>query len=241
MVVPASLLCLLSLIVLGASKCAYTQSPDILPYVYDGDAFPINYTMLACLEYVGENVCCNEDNARATYDNLIQLDAAFGNKAGGCDICAINLKRLWCEYACSPRQADFLKVSKEYYEYPDPQKPGSTIWAQQANLTIEASTACALFNSCKRVPFVASVSAMSSPAGFLNFQGHNAINNAHQNIDVFFTYNPDEGLYFNNVTGKAKTMEASNCNFPYSPLHSFNVTEPCSCNNCESACKDDGF
>jgi len=43
------------------SKCAYTQSPDPkgLPYVYDGDAFKINYTMKACVEYIGMDVCCN--------------------------------------------------------------------------------------------------------------------------------------------------------------------------------------
>lgn len=120
-------------------------------------------------------------------------------------MCAVNLKRFWCEYACSPRQAEFLKVSKEYYVYPDPMKPGQTIVAQEANLTVEATTACAIYNSCKRVPFVTSVSALGSPAGFLNFQGHNAIDNALQNINVFFTYDKDKGLYFNNGTGTNTT------------------------------------
>ena len=49
-------------------------------------------------------------------------------------------------------------------------------------LTVEAQTACDLFNSCKRIGFVTSVSAMGSPAGFLNFQGHNAVNEAFQYI-----------------------------------------------------------
>ncbi len=120
--------------------------------------------------------------------------------SGGCDICAINAKRFWCEYACSPRQADFLKVSKEYYWYPDPQKPGKMILAQEANLTVHTDTACAIFESCKRVPFVASVSALGTPAGFLNFQGHNAIDNALQYINVVFTYNKSESLYFGNDT-----------------------------------------
>lgn len=88
------------------------------------------------MDYVGTNVCCNEHNARATYENFKQIDGAFGGLAGGCDICAVNLKRFWCEYACSPRQADFVKVSKEFYEYPDPEKPGKTIWAQESNITV---------------------------------------------------------------------------------------------------------
>ncbi|MCB0369791.1 MAG: hypothetical protein KDD45_10225 [Bdellovibrionales bacterium] len=47
-----------------------------------------------------------------------------------------------------------------------------------------------------------SVSALSSPAGFLNFQGHNAIDNARQYINVYFTYNKSEGLYFANDSGR---------------------------------------
>jgi hypothetical protein len=75
------------------------------------------------------------------------------------------------------------------YPVPDPQKPGKTIDVQKITITVEAQTACDLFNSCKRVPFVASVSAMDSPAGFLTFQGHNAVNDAFQFIEVKFSYN----------------------------------------------------
>lgn len=139
------LLLLALLVPLAHPKCAYTVPEDGMPAPFDGDAFPINYTMQACKEYIGQDVCCNEANAVRTDDNFQQIDGAFGTLSGGCDICAINLKRLWCEYACSPRQADFLTVSKDYYDYPDPQKPGAFIRAQEANLTIEASTACALY------------------------------------------------------------------------------------------------
>jgi hypothetical protein len=193
-----TIVCFTFILIVAHSRCVYTQRPEGgVPYLYDGDSFAINYTMEACKEYIGGEVCCNEANARLTGDNLKQLDGAFSTLAGGCDICAINMKRFWCEYACSPRQADFLKVSEEIYVYPDPEKPGQTITAQEANLTVEASTACALYNACQRVPFVSSVSAMSSPAGFLNFQGHNAIDNARQYISVYFTFDPKKGLYFN--------------------------------------------
>ena len=169
--------------------------------------------MMACLEYVGSDVCCNEPNAILTYNNFKQLEGVFNTESGGCDICTINLKRLWCEYACSPRQGEFLKVSSEYYEYPDPQNPGKTLIAQEANLTIEASTACALYSSCKRVPFVASVSALNTPAGFLNFQGHNAVNDARQYINVFFTYDQSKGLYFNDLNPENTTKGVTTCNF----------------------------
>lgn len=105
-----------------------------------------------------------------------QIDGVFGSQGDGCDICAINLKRLWCEYACSPRQADFADTSKEFYPVPNPNKPDEEVMVQKVKLRIHADTACALFNSCKRIGFVTSVSALNSPAGFMNFQGHNAIN-----------------------------------------------------------------
>jgi len=67
---------------------------------------------------------------------------------------------------------------------------------QRVNVRVHADTACAMFNSCKRVPFVASVSAMGSPSGFLNFQGHNAIGQGHQYISMNFSYNINDSLAF---------------------------------------------
>ncbi len=68
---------------------------------------------------------------------------------------------------------------------------------QKVNLTVHADAACSLYNSCKRIGFVSSVSAMSTPAGFLNFQGHNAIDDAYQYINVNFSYSSKNSLYFN--------------------------------------------
>ena len=68
---------------------------------------------------------------------------------------------------------------------------------QMVKLTVEAQTACDLYNSCNRIGFVSSVSAMSTPAGFLTFQGHNAADDAFQYIDVDFSYKTNDSLYFN--------------------------------------------
>lgn len=68
---------------------------------------------------------------------------------------------------------------------------------QVINLTVHADTACDLYNSCKRIGFVTSVSAMGSPAGFLTFQGHNAVDDAIQYINVKFSYSTNNSLYFN--------------------------------------------
>lgn len=62
---------------------------------------------------------------------------------------------------------------------------------------------------------------MGTPAGFLNFQGANALENAKQHIRVFFTYNKSEGLYFGNDTGKEVTAEPTPCNYQDTTLHGF--------------------
>ena len=38
--------------------------------------------------------------------NFAQLDGVFKTD---CPICAANLKRMWCDYACKPNKATFRK------------------------------------------------------------------------------------------------------------------------------------
>jgi len=89
-----------------------------------------------------------------------------------------------------------MDVGKKYEPFPDPNNPGGTIMGQRVNVRVHADTACAIFNSCKRVPFVASVSAMGTPSGFLNFQGHNAVSQGFQYVSMNFSYNKEDSLAF---------------------------------------------
>ena len=79
---------------------------------------------------------------------------------------------------------------------PNPQKPDETLMVQKLDVIVHADTACALFNSCKRISFVSAVSAMSTPAGFLTFQGHNAANDALQDMNIKFSYNTSASIFF---------------------------------------------
>ena len=81
-----------------------------------------------------------------------------------------------------------MTVEDGYFPTPNPVKPGEIVMAQRVTITIESNTMCDLFDSCKRVPFVASVSAMSSPAGFISFLGANAVPDAFQFIYMNFSY-----------------------------------------------------
>lgn len=69
-------------------------------------------------------LCCNDDQAEILSKfipgisshllaaNFIQIDTVFGLD---CPLCAINLKRMWCEYTCNPNKANFGNISMTSY------------------------------------------------------------------------------------------------------------------------------
>ena len=103
---------------------------------------------------------------------------------------------------------------------------------------MDAQLGCDLFESCKRIPFVAAVSAMGTTAGFLRFQGANSAHNSHQIINIEFSYNKSESLYLEENNG------IQSCNYTTSreTVHSYEWKQNCSCNTCESSCHNEsGF
>lgn len=118
-----------------------------------------------------------------------------------------------------------MDTATEYEPFPDPQKPGSIIYGQRVNVRVHAATACALYNSCKRNAFVASVSAMGSPAGFLNFQGHNAINDGHQYVSMNFSYNLNDSLAFDDSLNDFAYGGLTTCDYKTTApeVHNFTV------------------
>lgn len=50
-------------------------------------------------------VCCNADQVDIMTANFMTIDQVFGRDVS---MCGLNLKKLWCEYTCSPRQKDFV-------------------------------------------------------------------------------------------------------------------------------------
>ncbi len=52
-------------------------------------------------------LCCNDDQAEILDANFIQIDTVFGLE---CPVCAMNMKRMWCEYTCNPNKARFGKL-----------------------------------------------------------------------------------------------------------------------------------
>ena len=95
-----------ALFVLINSRCMYDiKESDLMPVHTDSEPFVLK-NLQACKDYLepGRLGCCTRINDQLTIDNFKTIDGFFGSEGGGCDICAINLKRFWCEYACSARQ-----------------------------------------------------------------------------------------------------------------------------------------
>ena len=77
----------------------------------------------ACPYYAGKEVCCGEGQIKQMSKNIFILlnltasdFATINEMFGDCPICAVNIKRFWCEYTCSPNQADFGILSYLYYK-----------------------------------------------------------------------------------------------------------------------------
>ncbi|KAL0490067.1 Niemann-Pick-like protein [Acrasis kona] len=52
-------------------------------------------------------VCCNSTQLVDLQTNFIAIDIGFGTT---CPSCAVSLKRMFCDFACSPEQSHFVKI-----------------------------------------------------------------------------------------------------------------------------------
>lgn len=95
--------------------CRFTQkgtTSDVMPteIIPPGPAFDAPSNIAAvCPDYIDKQVCCNEDQITAIGNNQIPIDNNFGELAGGCEVCGINIKRLYCTFTCDSNQDQFGK------------------------------------------------------------------------------------------------------------------------------------
>lgn len=98
-----SILLFSTILVLVFNDCSFQVGLDNIPVKLHRKPFKIE-GMTQCIEYNDKMGCCDAGNDQQQSKSFTELDGVFSSIGGGCDICAINLKRLWCEYACSPNQ-----------------------------------------------------------------------------------------------------------------------------------------
>ena len=69
---------------------------------------------------------------------------------------------------------------------------------------------------------------MQTPAGFLSFQGANAVDDGIQTITIKFTNDRTKGMFLDDLDRCEVDVNET--------MHGFNVTGNCSCNSCKERC-----
>ena len=83
-------------------KCKPSAANNTEPQILNGiDAI--------CPDYKDQLACCNKGQNILMKNNFDSLDSVFGSKYGGCDACAINLKKFWCHFTCHTEQDQWRK------------------------------------------------------------------------------------------------------------------------------------
>lgn len=72
--------------------------------------------------------------------NFITSDAVFGDVG----MCAVNLKKLWCEYTCNPNQSQFVNATGY-----------NNLNFTDVLFSVNEDFACTVFRSCRKVSLVA--------------------------------------------------------------------------------------
>jgi len=179
-----------------------------------------NHSIDACPYYTGKPVCCDQIQQDQLSQNFQQIDFIFGDD---CPICALNLKRFWCEYTCNPTQSEFI----EALGYKNVIINKITYQALEMNWYLNPEFVCGLFQSCNKVP---EVSEMSSNAmGFVQFLCDNAVAQGGTAINIIYSTVPVHN--YNPLNYEiAKCNNDSNIIFNYTNLHK------CSCSYCADSC-----
>jgi hypothetical protein len=122
---------------------------------------------IICEEYRNKLACCNNAQNILLSDNFKALDQVFGSDYGGCDMCSINLKRLYCQFTCSSNQDQFLEPDG-YMESDIVPRANKTLFKIKLHLNKKMN--CDLFNSCRKTKYANQLAAMSNAIGFTTFQ-----------------------------------------------------------------------
>ena len=215
------------LIGLAASDCAFYQAGGV-PKGYEKPVPPTaqHFSQPACPMFPsGSELCCNPLQNINMFIKYNVLDDTFGNAVGGCDICAANMKKMWCYFTCSPMQSSFVSAGKQ--EMTRDPATRQMIEVLRLNFTVTNNLACQLYQSCKKCPYVTQVSAMQSPKGFLEFQGFHGMTIGRTWTTFYFSDNPADSPLDLNFTS---------CDKDITELYGYKI-KPCTCNNCEFVCK----
>ena len=93
-------------------------------------------------------MCCNDDQIEILESSYQQIDGVFGSDVS---ICGVNLKKLWCEFACAPNLNEFTAGLGHKMTVVNEKLVNLT----EIGFAVNADMACTLFKSCQKVSLIA--------------------------------------------------------------------------------------
>ena len=143
------------------------------------------------------DICCTDAQVSIMKANFATSDSVFGEVG----MCGLNLKKLWCEYTCSPYQTQFVNATGY-----------NKLNFTDVLFSVDEDFACTVFRSCRKVSLVAQASLQSSKS-FLDFLGVNGQNSSLSSIVFQFealdnsttTSNP-LNIFNKNINGQCSSI-----------------------------------
>ncbi len=101
-----------SLVIISNQRCLFRQETETEAIIVDEDPKTYTYdsSIHPCPFYINKPVCCIPFQLDKLRENFKLIEKMFGTDEDGCDVCAANLKRFWCEFTCNPNQRSFSKL-----------------------------------------------------------------------------------------------------------------------------------
>jgi hypothetical protein len=153
-------------------------------------------------------------------DNFATIAGVFGKD---CPICGVNMKKMWCEYTCSPLQYKFVEYTGHHFD--------DVVNRECTTVTIflDPGMACQMFKSCQKTSYISQLQLSSSKA-FLDFQGSNAKVKSASILSFDLSRSKKEDML---------STEVYDCNTEIKDgkLSGYDNVHSCTCAYCQKACK----
>ena len=129
---------------------------------------PTGGVPVSCPQYASSGCCTPAVNSQLFLSYVLEENTLGEPSQAGCPACAANVQALWCAFACSPMQSEFLVV-KGMRNVTIGGQPPQSVLAVVANLTL--AYAQGLFTSCSGVGLIRSNPVMDTIPLFLKYMG----------------------------------------------------------------------
>ncbi|XP_035212713.1 NPC intracellular cholesterol transporter 1-like isoform X1 [Stegodyphus dumicola] len=215
----------------GEATCAYNGTAKLLD---NEEALEILQEI--CPDVLRESnvLCCDAEQVIHLKKNL-EIAATLG--LGRCPSCITNFKKNFCQFACSPKQSDFLKVTAIG------KSDEEDIIIEKLTYYMSRRYAEEAFASCKDIQGLTPGSTVldmmcgtwgrdCTPERWLNFMGSTPADDGFSPFEIDYQLSTETHLVIDGEHFYPMNENTTSCS--ESP---FPGAEACTCLDCESACK----